>query len=510
MNWKACILSLFSGILLFISFPSYDFHCFVWIALVPLLYALRGRTLSESFRLGLLTGLVYNVGVLYWVSFVVVHYGFIPLYLGIAITILMALCLGLYVSLFSVAVVYLRKRGIREIYAAPLLWTVLEFVKSYFLTGFPWENLAYAQYSNAWLIQIADITGIYGITFVIVLANCILFDMVTRRGKRLLVTEAVCGMIIAACIWGYGDYRIEQVRKMVRDSTPVPVSLIQGNIDQSVKWDPQFQSSTLGIYRQLSLTAAQSGPRLIVWPETAAPFYFQDIDERHRQVLAVAREAGAYLLFGSPSYVAVGERFFYRNSAYMVSPDGNIAGRYDKTHLVPFGEYVPLRRLLFFVQKLVDGAGDFMPGEGTTPLVMDGRKIGVLICYEGIFPEISAAYGRKGSTLLVNITNDAWYGRTSAPYQHLSMTALRAVENRLFLVRAANTGISAIIDPAGAITASTGLFERGVLNGNIRLMQCTTVYATYGDVFVYACMALIVCISLFSITRRNKHDRDYL
>ncbi len=510
MDRKAFILSLASGILLFISFPKYEFQYLIWVAVIPLLCALKGKSLSEAFFIGLTTGLVYNIGIIYWVSFVVVHYGYLPLYLGISIMVLLALYLSLYVSLFSVALVYFRKRGVREIYAAPLVWTVLEFVKSHFLTGFPWENLAYSQYDITLLIQITDVTGIYGITFLIVLVNCIIYDVLIKSRRGTILTEVTSGILVVLLVMGYGVYRIEDVQNLLKDISPVNVSLIQGNIDQSVKWDPQYQSDTLRIYRELSLKASKTKPRLIVWPETAAPFYFQNIDEMHRNILDIARHTGSYLLFGSPSYVSDKERYFFKNSAYMVSPEGDVIGRYDKMHLVPFGEYVPLKRLLFFVEKLVVGAGDFITGEDINPVVMDGKKIGILICYEAIFPAISAEFGKKGSMLLVNVTNDAWYGRTSAPYQHLTMAAFRAVENRSYLIRAANTGISAIIDPRGKITSRTELFERSVLNGRVKLLQCSTFYGTYGNVFIYICIVLVVFVFLFSLKRRVRDDRDYL
>lgn len=510
MDKKAFILSLASGILLFLSFPKYEFHYLIWISIVPLLCALRGKSFSEAFLTGLIAGLVYNIGVIYWVSFVIVHYGYLPLYVGISTMVLLALYLSLYVSIFSVTVVYFSRRGIREIYSAPIVWAILEYIKSYLLTGFPWENLAYSQYGIKLLIQIADITGIYGITFLIVFINCILYDLLVIRTKGKILKEVVLGIIVVVLVTGYGIYRIENVQSSLKDIEPINISLIQGNIDQSVKWDSQYQSDTLRIYRELSIEASKSEPNLIVWPETAVPFYFQNIDKKHRDILDIAKNAGSYLLFGSPSYIRKNERYSFKNSAYMVSPEGDVIGSYDKMHLVPFGEYVPLKKILFFVEKLVIGAGDFIPGEGIIPLSMDGRKIGVLVCYEGIFPEISAEYRKKGAMLLVNITNDAWYGRTSAPYQHLTMAAFRAIENRLYLVRAANTGISAIVDPTGEIISRTGLFERSVLNGRVKLLSCGTFYETYGDVFMYMCIASILVLFLFSLKRRVGDDRDYL
>jgi apolipoprotein N-acyltransferase len=196
------------------------------------------------------------------------------------------------------------------------------------------------------------------------------------------------------------------------------------------------------------------------------------------------------------------------NSAYLLRPDGVVAGRYDKVHLVPYGEYVPLRQLFPFIGKLVAGIGDFRPGKGFDPLVSDGRRLGVLICYEGIFPEAARDYKRNRADLLVNITNDAWFGRTSAPYQHLSMTVFRAVENRLYLVRAANTGVSAVIDPTGVILSRTGLFERTVLKGEVKFIDEKTFYAAYGDLFVYLCGLLLILTDFIQMRRRNHAGRN--
>jgi apolipoprotein N-acyltransferase len=275
------------------------------------------------------------------------------------------------------------------------------------------------------------------------------------------------------------------------------VALIQGNIDQSIKWNPQNQQETLTTYKSLSNLKPALSSRLIVWPETAVPFYFQDMDDRSRQVYQVAKETRNWLLFGSPSYIKEpGSSASYLNSAFLVSPAGAVAGRYDKVHLVPYGEYVPLRSLFPFIGKLVVGVGDFRAGEGYHPLAMNNHQIGVLICYEAIFPEASRIYKNKGAELLVNITNDAWFGFSSAPYQHLSMTVFRAVENRLYLVRAANTGISAIVDPAGNIVSRTALFVATSLSGQVRFIDTRTFYMAYGDVFVYLCLISLAVILL--------------
>ncbi len=508
MGKKTLILSLGSGILLFLSFPKFDLSFLVWFSLVPLLIALQRVSLREAFRLGLATGLLYNIGIIYWVSFVVVQYGYLPLYLGVFVMLLLALYLGFYVSLFSAGVVFFKRKGINEIISAPILWTCLEYAKSHLFTGFPWENLAYSLHGMISFIQVVDITGTYGLTFVIVLVNCILYEIitVTSESKRRVLSGLIVGSAVIVLIFCYGLYRLDGMKNAVKEMRTENVAIVQGNIDQSVKWNDAYQADTLKIYRKLSLGISGSGVNLIVWPETAAPFFFQNIDDKHRYLVNIAKEANSYLLFGSPSYIRKGSKSLFLNSAYLISPDGEITGRYDKIHLVPYGEYVPLRRIFFFLEKLVVGVGDFIPGKEPVLLTVGDEKTGVLICYEGIFPQISRSYKKKGATLLVNITNDAWFGTSSAPYQHLTMTAFRAIENRLYIIRAANTGISAIISPTGEIISRTGLFKRTVLSGMVGFVDECTFYSKYGNVFIYLCFICLTGIFFISLKRRKTDD----
>ncbi len=502
-------MSIASGILLFLSFPKHGTGIMAWVALIPLFFALRD---ADDFRDGLIVGfaagLTFNIGLMYWITFVVVHYGHLAYSIGIFLMVLVAAYLSIYVALFAAGLAYLSGKGISRIIAAPALWTCLEYGKSHLLTGFPWESLAYSQYLNRHLIQAVDITGTYGITFIIVLVNVVIYDLLNERfrGRRVMVEAALCCIVILG-IYCYGYIRIGQIDDVSRTAETLDVSVIQGNMDQSVKWNPDFQNDTISVYRNLSLRKISSAPGLTVWPETAAPFFFQDRNKMQSEILDVARISEDWLLFGSPSYQRTCDAdagcVALLNSAFLLSPQGKIHGRYDKVHLVPYGEYVPLRKMFPFINKLVVGVGDFRSGEGYKPLSMNDHKLGVLICYEGIFPEASRAYKRMGADLLVNITNDAWFGRTSAPYQHLSMTVFRAVENRLYIARSANTGISAIIDPTGRIVAQTELFERTALRNTIKFINDKTFYSVYGDVLVLICMlALILCI-IISLRRRN-------
>jgi apolipoprotein N-acyltransferase len=287
---------------------------------------------------------------------------------------------------------------------------------------------------------------------------------------------------------GYGQYRLSQ--DLEGRDVQIEAAVIQGNVDQAIKWEPAQKEKTVAIYRDLSQQAHQSGAGdLLIWPEAATPFHFQNGGRLAALVRDVPRTTGAHLLFGSPAYKGEAGDYQSLNSAFLLSPDGGLLGRSDKVHLVPFGEYVPLKPLLPFIDKLVVGIGDFSPGR-VEPLSLNGHSLGVLVCYEAIFPELARAYVRSGSDLLVNITNDAWFGRSSAPAQHLAMVRFRAIENRVWIARAANTGISAFISPAGRIIASTELFKTTYLTARIGLGARPGLYARMGDLLPGAFLLL--------------------
>jgi apolipoprotein N-acyltransferase len=497
-------MAVLSGLLLFLSFPKFGSGFLAWVALIPLFYALKDAQPREGLKIGFLFGFIAHVGILYWIAYVVVQYGYLPLYTGISAMLLLAVYMGFYTAAFSMGVAYFQQRCEFLIISAPLLWTVLEFARSHLFTGFPWENLAYSQYQYGKIIQISDITGVYGITFTIVMINAFLFVFLQRKNqKRHLLAEALAIFAIISTIYGYGQYRTADIRRALSRASGLEVSLIQGNIDQNIKWSPEHQKETLDIYRSVTLAAAPAAGGLIVWPETATPFYFQRLDPLQASVIDVARTSKAALLFGSPSYAEAGGRIDYMNSAFLLRPDGVISGRYDKVHLVPYGEYVPLRKFFPFMDKIVVGVGDFKAGKGFYPLTYEGRRLGVLICYEAIFPEGARSYKREGADILVNITNDAWFGRTSAPYQHLSMTVFRAIETRLPLVRAANTGMSAIIDPTGEIQSRTPIFERTFLKGEVKIIDEKTFYTAYGNLFVYLCGIFLLILFISTRERSN-------
>ena len=480
-----------SGILLFLSFPKYGSGLIAWIALIPLLWSLKEtKTIGQALLLGFFFGLIGNIGIIYWITFVVVNYGYLPIYLGITLMLLLAAYLSLYTAIFAGCVVFFQKK-IALYIIAPVLWVCLEYCKSYFLTGFPWENLGYSQYLHINLIQVADIAGVYGISFLIVLTNASLLEVIEKRSKQAFIPLSVVALIIVA-IFIYGINRTKQVDNYLANASPIDVLLVQGNIDQSIKWEESYQKETVNIYEQLSMQNAPAKTGLIIWPETAVPFNYQDESDLRRRVRDTAIKNNSWFIFGSTSYVQQKRYKDYYNSAYLLAPDGEIKGKYDKVHLVPYGEYVPLRDVFPFIRKLTAGMGDFSVGTGYYPLSLDDRKVGVLICYEAILPFAARMYKKAGAGLLVNITNDAWFGATSAPYQHLSMAVFRAMETKMFLVRAANTGISGIVNPKGEIVSQSRIFESTVVKGNAKFAYIETIYARFGDILVFICFGFIL------------------
>ena len=495
------LLALVSGAMLALSFPKPGISPLAWVAFVPLFIAAAGVSPRLGLKLGFLAGLTAYGGILYWVNIVMTSYG--KLHWTVSGTLYLAL--AAYLALYPGFILWLMRRsesrGVSALCSFPLLWVGGELIRSYLFTGFPWANLGYSLYRTLPLIQISDLTGVYGVSFLIAFANVVFYRIwVWLREKNApypLGGLAILLVLLAATL-GYGFSALNRAETGALQR----VLLVQGNISQDVKWDPAFQESTVATYERLSRKGCRTAGTLVVWPESALPFYLQDAPAYAARVKSLAAELKSCLVTGSPAFEKEGELVRYLNSAFLISPTGELLGRSDKLHLVPFGEYVPLAALFPFVNKLVAGIGDFSAGKSALPLQTSSGKIGVLVCFEGIFPEIARAYVRAGAGVLVNITNDAWFGKSSAPYQHLSMTVFRAVENRVPLVRAANTGISAVIDSKGHIRGMTPLFEEATLGAEVRLGGGGSFYSRKGDLFALFCLGACLIILLACFRKR--------
>jgi apolipoprotein N-acyltransferase len=504
-------LGLLSAVLLALAFPTFNVPWLAFVGLVPLLWATRQAGVWAAAWLGLLAGTVFFTINLFWLTHAMTVYGHVPRVLAVGLLLLLALYLGVYVGVFAFVWAWVGPRSlVGQILLPPTLWTALEFVRTYALTGFPWGFLAYTQAGNLPLIQMAAWTGMYGVSWILVLSNAVLVATLDRGVplfRRGLALIALTGVI--SSLWFLGADRLG-----VPDAgRPFQVAALQGNVPQDIKWLPEVREEILQRYERLALKASEAGPSLIVWPETAIP-YLLGADARIRaRVEALARQGGTHLLVGSPdAEVASPPRYF--NSAFHVTPDRGIVGRYDKVHLVPFGEYIPLRPILGFVNKLAQGAiEDFQAGQEYTVFDLGGARFGVTISYEVYFPDQVRRYIQAGGDFLVNITNDAWYGRTAAPYQHLAMVVFRAVENNAYLVRAANTGISAVVHPTGRVLVASDLFEEGILVETIRTRPRGTFYTRFGDVFAWlavlggvAAMIARGCVGREKVIPRSAED----
>jgi apolipoprotein N-acyltransferase len=497
--------SVLSGVLLTVGFPRAGLFPLSWVALIPLLLAVRDRTPRRALALGYVCGLVHYVTTFYWIHYVVQHYGGLPFPVAASVVLLMAAVLAVYPALFALAARLWRDRPLLWALGLPSLWVTLEWIKAHALSGFPWANLGYTQTPFMPLMQLADVTGVYGVSWLVVALNTAAALCWSRR--RLMPVAAVCLVCLAAAV-GYGTLRQHQVEGLQAEAPEWRAAVVQGNIDQSLKWDPEFQQETLERYRRLSLEAARSepAPEILVWPETAAPFFYGHEPDLSEVVRGIAHETELPLLFGSPGVEWVDGVARLYNRAYVIDPSGTELGRYAKRHLVPFGEYVPLKDLLFFVKRLVQAAGDFAPGEIDEPLKLDNQQLGTLICYEGIFPELSRGFADKGASVLVNITNDAWYGNTCAPYQHLQIARWRAVEFRVPLVRAANTGVSAVTDATGSVLGRIELNREGWMARTVHPLRVRTLYAAWGDFFAWLCVLTTAAALVYWARNRRRGE----
>lgn len=504
-------LAVSSGVLLTLSFPKTSISWLAWIALVPLLIALRNLSPKKGFIIGFCSGIAHYLTLLYWLASTMQTYGHLPFYVCIPVLLLLSAYMAIYVALFSTILTRICATPLSCLFITPLLWVSLEYIRSFLFTGFPWELMGYSQFNMLQVIQIADTLGVYGVSFCIALSNAVIFlaylfitknDWQTERvGKGLVAGSILILILISGLVWSYGKWRIQSINKQTADAPSVRISIVQGNIDQAKKWDPAFQLASTRKYLKLSRLAKAQDPDLIVWPETATPFYFLQNARLSEMVQQGIQDTGVDFLIGSPSFLPKGKIVEYFNSAYLVSPKGDVYGKYDKAHLVPFGEYVPFNQWLPFLDKMVEGVGDFRPGKIGHTIPWRKYKLGVQICYEIIFPNLSRAMVNNNSAFLINITNDAWYGKSSAPYQHFSMAVFRAVENRKSLVRSANTGISGFIDPSGRVAASTPLFQDAILTHTVPILHETTFYSQFGDLFALTCLVLTMISGVFNFTR---------
>lgn len=474
-----CLLAVIGA---FLGYPNPWVHLPPLMLLLPAalcLIAFRAAGSLRAFGWSLLAGTLAHTACLYWVAGPVSRYGGLPWWLALPCPLALSLLMGLYAAVFGWGMHRAAKRmpPLLLCLFAGVYWTALEQTGSWLFTGFPWVTLSAAFADWPILIQGASLIGAYGLSglFVALATGLTLWN--ASRSPRWLV------LVLCLFLLGFGAYR---QAGFAPEGVDRRIALIQGNIDQGEKWDAAYQIGTVQKYLDLSRKGLHTPPQgaqqddirpdLIVWPETAMPFYLQDASVFSNEIREFVRKTGIPLITGAPAYTERADGSFnFFNRAFLFNPRNGETSWYDKVHLVPFGEYVPLKDWLP-VEKLTSGVGEYLPGKSHGPLSADGLHLGMLICYEAIFPELAQERVAHGADVLVNISNDAWFGRSSAPWQHLAQARMRAVEQCRWIARGTNTGISAFIDPLGRVAARSGLFQDEVLTWAVKPVHVTTFY----------------------------------
>ncbi len=502
---------ILSSLFLILSFPNFNLWIFAWIGFLPLFFAVENQRPLGVFLISYLVGILFFLGTISWL-----------IHVTLPGMMLVVLYLAIYFGLFGLVLVFSRRMTDLGLFVfVPSAWVTLEWLRSTLLTGFGWALLGYSQSYNLAAIQIADIVGVYGVSFLIMAVNVALFLTIKNfRQKKYNLVYVGIALLLVYISAAYGILRLNNIFTGER----IRVAVIQGNIPQGKKWDFNFRDKILTKYESLTIQAAGERPDLIVWPETSVPGYLETDRELLEKIKSLAKSVNIPILVGAPREDENLKDLYY-NSAILFSEEGRIREHYDKIHLVPFGEYVPFKKTLSFVDKFAKTPiGDFSKGRNYTVFkffvereakgkdvswrLVKKVKFACLICFEDIFPHLTRQFVKNGAVFLINITNDAWFGNSSSPYQHAQSSVFRAVENRVNVVRAANTGYSCFIDQKGRVVDAVevdgkNLFVDGFKTHEIVLTPTRTFYTAYGDVFAFTCIFITVFYILLVLRRKK-------
>ena len=448
-----------------------------------------------------MAGGVYFWGTLYWLVETMTTFGGLAWPIAFVAAFLLVAYLSLFPAFFAVLLARSRRAfGVPALALAAPIWVTTELGRQYVWDGFPWALLGYSQVTVLPVAQSASLVGVYGLSALLAFTAAAAAALALLQGRARVIYPATAALIVVASVL-WGNARLGR-SELLQAGTPVRLAVIQGNIAQDDKWNPALRDAITDKYIAMTRRALDAGARFILWPESSTPFYFEHDLLRGGDIRRLASEAGATLLIGSdqvePLQAAVGQKpdARYYNAAFLVKPSGQVGAVYRKMHLVPFGEYVPLKDLLFFVGPIVEAVSAFSPGTDPVLLPVDGHLVSTAICYEVIFPNLIRRFVNDGSELLTTITNDAWYGRSSAAYQHWEQSSMRAIEQGRYLARAANTGISGFVDPYGRVVEKTDLFHEAILIGDLRFITDRTVYSRIGDLIAW--LSLAVTLAAFA------------
>lgn len=453
----------------------------------------------RAFLLGLSTGAVYFSGTLYWLVGTMTTFGGLPKAGAVFAAGVLVAYLSLFPAAFALILGRLHARfGRPALLLAPAIWVTTELGRQYVWDGFPWALLGYSLVTTLPIAQLASVVGVYGLSALLALVStAAAFALIDRTPMRWRVVASTLCVVAAIAIWG--EFRLRSSSLLTR-GTPVRVGVLQGNIEQDEKWNPANREAITRRYLSMTREALGQGATFVLWPESATPLPFEQDIVGGSAIRRLAIESKATLLIGSDQVEAIkapvpGEKAQERayNAAFLVKPDGTVGAVYRKMHLVPFGEYVPLQSVLYFVGPIIGAVADFpafTPGQTPVLLPVGDHVASTAICYEVIYPDLIRRFVRDGSELLTTITNDAWYGRSSAAYQHWDQASMRAIEEGRYLARAANTGISGFVDPYGRVLAKTPLFEQATVVRDVRFITDRTIYSRIGDLVAWLSLAL--------------------
>ena len=497
---KRSFFAVLSGLLQLLIFPNFSWSFLVWVALIPLLICgFQERHGNRAFLLGVMSGIVFFGYSCYWIFGVLNNYGNIhwigASFLFILLIVYLAIYQGIFVYLYSR---YSLKDPKLCLMLSPIIWVSTEYLRAHMFTGFPWCLIGYGFIDFVNFVQLARYTGVYGLSFLAVLSSSLIFGLFVFSSKRYL-----CWLLLLTCSV-FGISKVITVDINEKDKNKSYARIVQTNIDVEQQWNNKTKIDILNDLTKLSLNKKKDQSQnqvieVIVWPETPAPFYYNHDSSFRSKITQLAQKSGATVVFGfvdfrSPSKETKNTQpasLRPYNSVGTVSSTGKLISQYDKIHLVPFGEYIPLKDVFFFIDKISTEAGNFQAGQKVilSPLE-SGRTLGTVICYEVVVPDLVRQFVSKGAELLVSVTNDSWFGDTPAPYQHLLMARMRAVENNRYLLRAANSGISAVVNPNGQILTETKLYAKTILESPFWWKTTLTFYSEWGDIFAFVCLMI--------------------
>ncbi len=548
MKKRPYILAGVSGLLTFFAFPNIlrlEFGPLGFIVLVPLLFALgEAGSTRRAALIAFAYGIIGYPFFYHWLVYTMHVFGGMSLPVSISVLLALVLLLSAFVAFFGAAYhLMTEKLGLSPLIAAPAAWVTAELMRAHFpFGGFPWALMAYSQYKALHLIQIAELTGPYGLSFIIVLMNAAVVVALrallngkaagpgqwdddgpgASRMKRVLTPLAV-GLAPIALALIYGAVRIPMVDQAFQAQPEIKVGIVQANVDQGIKWSPEFFWKTMRDHMELTRRLLPQKPRLVMWPEAAVTISnFNEQWARRTAVIDFLAKVDAYFLVGTLSRDPCGPgeyppdpaagNYCYFNSAYLLSPGGQeLLGRYDKMRLVPFSEYVPLSRLFFFADAIAKGnTGGTTPGHQVRLFAIPEGLFGCVICYEVTFPHLVRRFVDQGAAFMTTITNDAWFGKTGAPYQHHTTVVFRAIENRVYFARSANTGISSIVDPVGRIVHQSAIYQPAAFTGIVKPSPLHAFYTRHGDVFAFivSTLTLLACAYALILARKARKGMD--